>query len=85
MLFGRTYALESTIERIVDGVSRRSPSVYGQGWLRAVHLVRGSLPGIVARTQGGSAGRAEAALREGGASATRPVGAGGAAATRPHQ
>lgn len=84
-LFGRTYPLERTTARIVEGVARRSPSVYGQGWLRAVQVVRGSLPSIVARTQGGQAGRAEAALREGGVSATRPVGAGGAAATRPHQ
>jgi len=82
--FGRTYPLTPTVARLAVGVERRSASVYCQPWLRALPWVRGSLPSIVARTQGARAALAEQALLRGGVLASRPVGAGGAAARRPH-
>ncbi|MCW2713796.1 MAG: short-chain dehydrogenase [Frankiales bacterium] len=81
--FGRTYPLTPTVARLAVGVEQRAASVYCQPWLRAVTWVRGSLPAIVARTQGARAAAAEQALVRGGALASRPVGAGGAAAHRP--
>lgn len=80
-VFGRTYPLGPATARLADGIARRSAHVYAQRWLRAVPLVRGILPGVVARTQVGQAARAETALARGGAAATRPVGAGGLAAS----
>lgn len=82
-LLGRTYPLEPAVARLADGVQARAHHVYAQPWLRFVPLLRGSLPSIVARTQGGRVAQAEAAQVRAGVSATRPVGAGGAAATRP--
>ncbi|MFI5620818.1 SDR family oxidoreductase [Streptomyces sp. NPDC051567] len=43
----RTYPLGPAVDRIVEGVERRSPHVYAQWWLRGLHGVRGYLPGIV--------------------------------------
>ncbi|MEU2155630.1 SDR family oxidoreductase [Streptomyces sp. NPDC019396] len=44
----RTYPLGPAVDRIVAGVERRSPHVYGQWWLRGMQSVRGYLPGLIA-------------------------------------
>jgi NAD(P)-dependent dehydrogenase (short-subunit alcohol dehydrogenase family) len=51
----RTYRPQPAVERIADGIARRSPHVYAQRWLRGVQLVRGYVPGLV----GGPLGRRE--------------------------
>ncbi|MFI8180863.1 SDR family oxidoreductase [Actinacidiphila glaucinigra] len=51
----RTYPLEPAVERIADGIARRSPHVYAQWWLRGTQSVRGYLPGLI----GGALGRRE--------------------------
>ncbi|MDX3074906.1 SDR family oxidoreductase [Streptomyces sp. NPDC088354] len=51
----RTYPLEPAVERIADGVARRSPHVYAQWWLRGMQSVRGYLPGLI----GGAIGQRE--------------------------
>lgn len=76
--FGRTYPLGPAVARIADGVERRSAHVYAQRWLRPVQLVRGLLPGLVARAAK-DLSSLEAGLRQAGPSATTPVGAGGSA------
>jgi NAD(P)-dependent dehydrogenase (short-subunit alcohol dehydrogenase family) len=76
--FGRTYPLGPAVERLADGIARRSPHVYAQRWLRAMQPLRGLLPGIVAR-QARDMPAVEEALRQAGPAATTPVGAGGSA------
>lgn len=51
----RTYPLEPAVDRIVAGIVRRSPHVYGQWWLRGMQPVRGYLPSLI----GGVLGRRE--------------------------
>ena len=60
--FGRTHPLAPAVTRIAHGVERRSSTVYAQGWLRAVPLVRAAAPFVVTRTQAGRSGKAEAEL-----------------------
>jgi len=43
----KTYPLGPAVERIVDGIERRSSHVYGQWWLRGMQGVRGYLPGLI--------------------------------------
>ncbi|WP_328913897.1 MULTISPECIES: SDR family oxidoreductase [unclassified Streptomyces] len=76
----RTYPLEPAVDRIVAGIVRRSPHVYGQWWLRGMQPIRGFLPSVV----GGALGRremrrAEAALARNGSARRGLVGRGGAA------
>ena len=78
-VFGRTYALEPAVARIVDGIARRSAHVYAQAWLRLLPTVRGLLPAGVARVGAKHAPEAERVLTAAGPDALRPVGAGGAA------
>ncbi|WP_431780806.1 SDR family oxidoreductase [Streptomyces chumphonensis] len=79
----RTYPLGPAVDRIVAGVERRSPHVYGQWWLRGMQFVRGALPTIV-----GVGGRREMRrvaprlLAARGGRPTGLVGAGGAADER---
>ncbi|MBY8876783.1 SDR family oxidoreductase [Actinacidiphila acidipaludis] len=51
----RTYPLEPAVDRLVEGIVRRSPHVYGQWWLRGMQPLRGYLPSII----GGPMGRRE--------------------------
>ncbi|MFI7088116.1 SDR family oxidoreductase [Streptomyces anulatus] len=44
----RTYPLGPAVDRIVDGIARRSPHVYAQWWLRGMQSVRGCLPSVIA-------------------------------------
>jgi hypothetical protein len=75
----RTYPLGPAVDRIVEGIERRSSHVYGQRWLRGMQAVRGCLPGII-----GVVGQREMRRFESRLAATRGtrsglVGAGGAA------
>jgi len=76
----RTYPLEPAVDRIVTGIVRRSPHVYGQWWLRGMQPVRGYLPSLI----GGALGRremrrAEPALGRNAGARRGLVGRGGAA------
>ncbi|WP_431966521.1 SDR family oxidoreductase [Actinacidiphila sp. bgisy160] len=51
----RTYPPAPAVERIADGIARRSPHVYAQWWLRGMQSVRGYLPGLI----GGALGQRE--------------------------
>ncbi|HEY8982840.1 MAG TPA: SDR family oxidoreductase [Streptomyces sp.] len=48
----KTYPLGPAVERIVDGIERRSSHVYGQWWLRGMQGVRGYLPGVIGSVGG---------------------------------
>jgi NAD(P)-dependent dehydrogenase (short-subunit alcohol dehydrogenase family) len=78
-VLGRTYPLEPTVARIVDGITRRAAHVYGQKWVRSLQYIRAITPSVVARTPRSEAIEAEQKIREAGPQATTPVGAGGAA------
>ncbi|MET7288629.1 SDR family oxidoreductase [Streptomyces sp. NPDC005573] len=43
----KTYPLGPAVDRIVDGIERRSAHVYGQWWLRGMQSVRGYLPAVI--------------------------------------
>ncbi|MBA9002433.1 SDR family oxidoreductase [Thermomonospora cellulosilytica] len=77
---GRTYPLEPTVDRLVDGIVRRRAHVYGQRWIPAMQLVRGFVPAVVTR----HARRVMADFERRWLAAGAPsalVGAGGAAAS----
>lgn len=79
----KTYPLAPAVERLVAGIERRSPHVYGQWWLRGMQSVRGALPSVVT----GPLGRREMRKLAPRLAATREargglVGAGGAADER---
>jgi len=44
----KTYPLGPAVDRIVAGIERRAPHVYGQWWLRGMQGVRGYLPSLIA-------------------------------------
>ncbi|MEO3976182.1 SDR family oxidoreductase [Streptomyces sp. CAU 1734] len=72
----RTYPLGPAVERLADGIERRSHHVYAQGWLRGMQSVRGYLPALL----GPLVQRELRRLPERtGAVSTGLVGAGGAA------
>ncbi len=77
-LLGKTYPLLPAVERIADGIGRRSRHVYAQKWLRALPHLRGVLPALTMR-QLKDVPQHEATLRQAGPAASAPVGAGGAA------
>jgi NAD(P)-dependent dehydrogenase (short-subunit alcohol dehydrogenase family) len=74
----KTYPPGPAVERIVAGIERRSPHVYGQWWLRGMQGVRGCLPGIVATVGRREMRRSEPRLAAGGGNRGL-VGAGGEA------
>ena len=79
---GRVYPLGPTAERIVAGIERRAPHIYGQGWLRAVLATRAfgpALPRLAARGGRLDVAATEAAMRASGPAGLRAVGPGGAA------
>ncbi|MYV41768.1 SDR family NAD(P)-dependent oxidoreductase [Streptomyces sp. SID1328] len=43
----KTYPLGPAVDRLVDGIERRSPHVYGQWWLRGMQGLRGYLPALI--------------------------------------
>jgi NAD(P)-dependent dehydrogenase (short-subunit alcohol dehydrogenase family) len=74
----RTYPLEPAIDRMVAGIERRSPHVYGQWWLRGMQPVRGQLPAVLGGPLAQRRLRGFAPRLAGGV-ATGLVGAGGQA------
>jgi NAD(P)-dependent dehydrogenase (short-subunit alcohol dehydrogenase family) len=78
-VLGRTYPLEPAVVRIVEGITRRSPHVYAQKWVRTLQYLRALLPSVSAHTPKSEAIEAEQKIRAAGPEATTPVGAGGAA------
>jgi NAD(P)-dependent dehydrogenase (short-subunit alcohol dehydrogenase family) len=45
----RTYPLAPAVQRIADGIARRSVHVYAQRWLRSYQLIRGQIPLVLGR------------------------------------
>ncbi|WP_405555051.1 SDR family oxidoreductase [Streptomyces sp. NBC_01171] len=43
----KTYPLGPAVDRLVDGIERRSAHVYGQWWLRGMQGIRGYLPALI--------------------------------------
>ncbi|MBJ7904869.1 SDR family oxidoreductase [Streptomyces sp. NPDC003656] len=72
----KTYPLGPAVDRIADGIERRSSHVYGQWWLRGMQGVRGYLPALIG-TVGQREMRRYASRLQGMRSGL--VGAGGAA------
>jgi NAD(P)-dependent dehydrogenase (short-subunit alcohol dehydrogenase family) len=80
----RVYPLGPAADRIVAGIERRAPHVYGQGWLRASVALRPVAPRLLMfglRRAKVDIAATEAAMRRGDAAGLRPVGPGGAADT----
>ena len=78
-VLARTYPLEPTVARIVEGITARAAHVYGQKWVRTLQYVRAVTPSLLARSPRSEAVEAEQKIRDAGPDATTPVGAGGAA------
>ncbi|WP_448319144.1 SDR family oxidoreductase [Streptomyces sp. CO7] len=72
----KTYPLGPAVDRLVDGIERRSAHVYGQWWLRGMQSIRGALPTLI-----GAVGPREVRRFDDRLDQVRPglVGAGGAA------
>jgi NAD(P)-dependent dehydrogenase (short-subunit alcohol dehydrogenase family) len=51
------------VARLVRGIEGRKAHVYCPGWLRAMPVIRGALPGLTARSTGSRAVEVEALLR----------------------
>jgi NAD(P)-dependent dehydrogenase (short-subunit alcohol dehydrogenase family) len=73
----RTYPVGPSVARLVAGIERRAPRVYGQPWLRPLPWLRGAIPPLIAAT--GRATEAESQLRRSGTASSLPIGPGGAA------
>lgn len=79
----RTGPLEPAVERLADGIVRRSAHVYGQGWVRSMQwLPRGILPAAIALRGPQEVKRLAGRLAAGAEQRRRPVGPGGMAALR---
>lgn len=74
----KTYPLGPAVDRIVDGIERRSHHVYAQWWLRGMQGIRGYLPALIGTVGQREMKRFEPRLAEGGPR-TGLVGAGGEA------
>ena len=75
----RTYPLAPAVQRIADGIARRSVHVYAQGWLRSHQLIRGQIPLVLGRFAPIKLRGLESRLRATGAARRGLVGRGGAA------
>jgi NAD(P)-dependent dehydrogenase (short-subunit alcohol dehydrogenase family) len=75
----RLYPLEAAIDRLVAGIERRSPFVYGQSFIRWVRPWRWLLPSLTYLGGRRIAVRLEQQQQEQGPQAVLPVGAGGQA------
>ncbi|MBT0767450.1 SDR family NAD(P)-dependent oxidoreductase [Kineosporia sp. J2-2] len=78
----RLHDLDSAVDRLIGGIERRSPYVYGQPFIRLLRPARGLLPGLVHRLGRGPAVRFESAMAQAGPQASAAVGPGGRADTR---
>ncbi|GAA3014940.1 SDR family oxidoreductase [Kitasatospora albolonga] len=80
----KTYPLPPAVDRIVDGIARRSAHVYAQPWLRAMQPLRWTLPTLIAAVGSRDVAKLAPQLKATAATRLRPVGAGGEAdTTRP--
>jgi NAD(P)-dependent dehydrogenase (short-subunit alcohol dehydrogenase family) len=75
----RTYPLAPAVQRLADGIARRSAHVYGQGWLRSYQLIRGQIPMVLSRIAPIKLRKLEPRLRETAAARRGLLGRGGAA------
>lgn len=75
----KTYPLGPAVDRLVAGIERRSPHVYGQWWLRGMQSIRGYLPPLIGGPLGQREMKAIAPRVAERGVATGLVGAGGAA------
>ena len=78
-LLGRTYPVETAVERLVAGITARAPHVYAQKWLRGLFYARSLMPSVTAHAPKRDARKAEQLIRDAGPAGSAPVGAGGAA------
>ena len=76
---GRLYELEPAVERLVAGIERRSPFVYGQAFVRWVRPVRWVLPSALYRAGQRATAQTEQTMTGRGVDLSQPVGAGGRA------
>jgi NAD(P)-dependent dehydrogenase (short-subunit alcohol dehydrogenase family) len=72
----KTYPLGPAVDRLVDGIERRSAHIYAQWWLRGMQSIRGALPTLIGTIGPREVRRFDDRLDEVG---TGLVGAGGAA------
>jgi NAD(P)-dependent dehydrogenase (short-subunit alcohol dehydrogenase family) len=76
----RTISVNDAVDRLVVGISRRSPRIYAPGWVRAVQwLPRGLLPAVVAQRGATEVGRLSGRLDATADARRLPVGPGGRA------
>jgi NAD(P)-dependent dehydrogenase (short-subunit alcohol dehydrogenase family) len=76
----RTAPLAPAIDRLVQGIARRSAHIYGQPWIRAMQwLPRGAVPALVAVRGSAEVGRLAGRLSATAAERMLPVGPGGLA------
>jgi hypothetical protein len=78
-VLGRTYPIEPSVGRMVDGIVARAPHVYAQKWVRTLAYLRTAMPSVTAHAPKRDAREIEKRLQESGPAASTPVGAGGAA------
>ncbi|HST82469.1 MAG TPA: SDR family oxidoreductase [Kineosporiaceae bacterium] len=78
---GRLYELGPAVERLVAGIERRAPFVYGQAFIRWLRPLRWLLPSAAYWTGRRGAAHAEQAMTGRAMEASQPVGAGGRADT----
>ncbi len=78
-VLGKTYPLEPSVARIVDGIVARKPRVYAQRWVRGLTWVRALTPSVSALAPRRDVRKVEAGIRSAAVDPTRLVGAGGAA------
>ncbi|MBR7826918.1 SDR family oxidoreductase [Actinospica sp. MGRD01-02] len=79
----KTGELEAAVERLTQGIVRRSAHVYGQAWVRGMQwLPRGVLPAAIAFRGAKEVKRLSPRLAAGADQRRRPVGPGGLAALR---
>lgn len=83
-LLGKTYPLEPSVARIVDGIVARKPRVYAQKWLRGLTYVRAVTPSVLALTPRRDVRKVENEIRNAAQDPTRLVGVGGAADEAAH-
>lgn len=76
---GRLYELAPAVERIVAGIERRAPFVYGQEFIRWIRPLRWLMPSAAYRTGQRGAAQAEKAMTGRGRESSQPVGPGGKA------
>jgi NAD(P)-dependent dehydrogenase (short-subunit alcohol dehydrogenase family) len=78
---GKLYELDAAMDRLVAGIERRSPYVYGQSFIRWVRPIRWLLADVAYLTARSATAEVERKMAERGPEASMPIGAGGQADT----